>query len=94
VEVGSDRDPECVICHVVGMDRETGYINEERTPHLKDVGCESCHGPGSEHIRSNGGLPTTEPKMTCLDCHTPEHSSGYAGHEDEFREKIKHWWEP
>ena len=21
VEVGSDRDPECVICHVVGMDR-------------------------------------------------------------------------
>jgi hypothetical protein len=94
VEVGSDRDPECVICHVVGMDRETGYINEERTPHLKDVGCESCHGPGSEHIRSNGYLPTTEPKMTCLDCHTPDHSSGYAGHEDEFREKIRHWWEP
>lgn len=94
VKVGSDRDPECVICHVVGMDRETGYINEKRTPHLKDVGCESCHGPGSEHIRSNGRLPTTEPKMTCLDCHTPEHSSGYAGHEDEFREKIKHWWEP
>lgn len=94
VEVGSDRDPECVICHVVGMDRESGYINEEKTPHLKDVGCENCHGPGSEHIRIGGLAPTTEPKSTCLDCHTPEHSSGYAGHEAEFLEKIKHWREP
>ncbi len=94
VEVGSNRDPECVICHVIGMDRESGYINEEQTPHLKDVGCENCHGPGSEHIASSGWVPTTEPKMTCLDCHTPEHSSGYAGHEDEFLEKIKHWREP
>ncbi len=94
VEVGSDRDPECVICHVVGMDRESGFVTEEQTPHLKDVGCENCHGPGSEHVQSGGQTPTTEPKMTCLDCHTPEHSSGYAGHEAEFLEKIKHWREP
>ncbi len=94
VEVGSDRDPECVVCHVIGMDRESGYVNEEKTPHLKDVGCENCHGPGSAHIASSGWVPTAEPKMTCLDCHTPEHSSGYAGHEDEFLQKIKHWREP
>ncbi len=94
VEVGSDRDPECVVCHVVGMDRESGFITEERTPGLKNVGCETCHGPGSQHNASQGLTPTTEPKTACLDCHTPEHSSGYAGHEEEFREKIMHWWEP
>ncbi len=94
VEVGSDRDPECVVCHVVGMDRESGFVTEEETPGLKDVGCEVCHGPGSEHNASQGLTPTTEPKTTCLDCHTPEHSGGYAGHEEEFREKIMHWWEP
>ena len=94
VEVGSDHDPECVICHVIGMDRESGFITEQKTPHLKDVGCENCHGPGSAHVHSSGWTPTAEPKMSCLDCHTPEHSSGYAGHEAEYLEKIKHWREP
>jgi len=94
VEVGSDRDPECVICHVVGMERSSGFISAERTPDLKDVGCETCHGPGSEHVRTWGVEATVEPKMTCLDCHTPEHSSGYAGHEAEFLQKIVHWREP
>lgn len=93
-KVGSDRDPECVICHVVGMDRESGFVNMETTPHLKDVGCENCHGPGSEHVRSEGQTPTVEPKQSCLSCHTPDHSSGYAGHEVEYRQKITHWWEP
>ena len=51
-KVGSDRDPECVVCHVVGMEYEGGYITEEKTPHLKDVGCENCHGPGSEHAET------------------------------------------
>jgi len=94
VEVGSDRDPECVVCHVVGMDYESGFVSPEKTPQLKNVGCEVCHGPGSAHNAAMGYKPTTEPKSVCLDCHTPEHSSGYAGHEDEYREKIMHWWEP
>jgi len=94
VEVGSDRDPECVICHVVGMDRTSGFVSAEETPEMKDVGCENCHGPGSEHVRTWGVEATVEPKMSCLDCHTPEHSSGYAGHEAEYLQKIVHWREP
>jgi hypothetical protein len=43
-------DPECVRCHSVGFENQTGYQNETKTPHLKHVGCESCHGPGSGHI--------------------------------------------
>jgi len=43
-------DGECVQCHVVGFEYTTGYRNEKDTPNLKNVGCESCHGPGSEHV--------------------------------------------
>jgi hypothetical protein len=43
-------DGECVVCHTTGFGYKTGYKNEQSTPALKGVGCESCHGPGSAHI--------------------------------------------
>jgi hypothetical protein len=92
--VGSNFDPECVVCHVVGMDYQSGFITQDKTPHMKDVGCENCHGPGSEHIKAQGMTKLTEPKSTCADCHTPDHSGEYAGNEDAFRQKIVHWREP
>ena len=93
-QVNSQYDPECVVCHVIGMDYESGFISEQQTPLLKDVGCENCHGPGSEHNEKPHEVKTSEPKMTCIQCHTPEHSGDYAGNEDDFMEKIKHWREP
>ncbi len=51
-------DPECISCHVVGwhptqyFPYEGGYMSLEETPHLTDVGCESCHGPGGNHNRA------------------------------------------
>ena len=93
-KVNSQYDPECVVCHVIGMDYESGFISHQQTGHLINVGCENCHGPGSEHILSAGVTELTEPKSTCLDCHTPEHSGDYAGNEEAFLEKIKHWREP
>jgi len=98
---GSQFDPECAICHVVGMDYESGFISEqslglltEKTGHLKNVGCENCHGPGSEHIKTGGIAGFTGPKSACIDCHTPENSGDYAGNEGAFLEKIVHWREP
>ncbi len=93
-KVGSQYDPECVVCHVVGMDYDSGFISEEKTSHLKDVGCENCHGPGSEHNKSLGIEKTTEPKSSCTECHTPEQSVEYAGNEQLYLEKIVHWQEP
>jgi hypothetical protein len=93
-KIGSQFDPECVVCHVIGMDYESGFISQQDTGHLINVGCENCHGPGSEHILTAGATKLTEPKSTCIDCHTPEHSGEYAGNEDAFMEKIKHWREP
>jgi len=93
-QVNSQYDPECVVCHVVGFDYESGFISQQETGHLMNVGCENCHGPGSEHILTAGATELTGPKSSCIDCHTPEHSGEYAGNEEFFMEKIKHWREP
>lgn len=92
-KAGSDRDPECVICHVIGMEYEGGFATEEKTPHLADVGCENCHGPGSAHNLWSGQAATAQPKAACTKCHTPEQSGHFAGHEEEYMKKIMHWKE-
>jgi len=95
-EAGSQYDPECVKCHVVGMDYTSGFISELKTPLMKDVGCEVCHGPGSKHnaYPDEINMPIAEPNSVCIECHTPEHSDDYAGHEEEKLLLIKHWPEP
>jgi hypothetical protein len=93
-KVGSEYDPECIVCHVVGMQYQTGYISPAKTPELKDVGCENCHGPGSEHLRSLGAIETSGPISTCSDCHTAEQSGEYAANQKQYFEKIIHWREP
>ncbi|MGI6401272.1 MAG: multiheme c-type cytochrome [Thermoguttaceae bacterium] len=51
-----DFDPECIGCHVIGWNGlqcvpyVDGFESEEKTPHLLNVGCESCHGPGELHV--------------------------------------------
>src|SRR5262249_57377371 len=48
-------DGECIVCHTVGFAYTTGFADEKKTPLLKDVGCENCHGPGSAHIAAERG---------------------------------------
>jgi len=56
-----NHDPECISCHVMGwhptsyFPYEGGYQSVEKTPNLINVGCESCHGPGSGHVDAEGG---------------------------------------
>lgn len=97
VDVGSQYDPECIKCHVVGLDYEAGFVSEKSPKDLRNVGCEVCHGPGSKHmmaiLMAEEDTKTSEPKSACIDCHTPEHSK-YEGREDEYLQKIVHWKEP
>jgi len=72
----------------------SGFVSVQKTGYLKNVGCENCHGPGSEHIRTQGEAETTWPRSYCTDCHTPETSSNYAENEQLYLEKITHWREP
>jgi hypothetical protein len=63
----------CDGCHTVGFDPETESFFEP------GVGCEACHGPGEEHVRTGGRLSAIvnpanlEPDramMVCMACHT------------------------
>jgi hypothetical protein len=77
VKAEHEYDPECVECHVIGLNYFTGFESIESTPELKDVGCESCHGPGSDHkeIQSNDyGRVGVE---NCEICHNDEHSPNF-----------------
>jgi len=47
-----EHDPECIVCHTVGFGYKGGFIDADKTATLKDVGCESCHGPSSEHLKN------------------------------------------
>jgi hypothetical protein len=46
-----EYDAECIVCHTVGFRNQTGFANAAKTPNLKDVGCESCHGPSGAHVK-------------------------------------------
>jgi len=52
---GRNFDGECIVCHTVGYEYETGYVNEKKTAHLKNVQCEACHGPGNLHVAEEEG---------------------------------------
>ncbi|MCC6443121.1 MAG: hypothetical protein IT210_06645 [Armatimonadetes bacterium] len=83
-----DKDPECVPCHAVGLDKTGGFVSRERTPHLQDVGCESCHGAASRHAQDPA---TSMPKTgsdSCLPCHNARHSPSFDF--DKYWAAIRH----
>ncbi|MFK7740990.1 MAG: multiheme c-type cytochrome [Planctomycetota bacterium] len=89
--------PDCVGCHVVGYEQKSGFRSFEETPLLASVGCERCHGPGSEH-RSN---PAANPmgiiggelaSKMCTQCHDFEQSPDFL-YLDRWKE-IAHGLEP
>jgi hypothetical protein len=75
---GHGRDPDCVGCHVVGLQHEGGFTSRTATPDLASVGCESCHGAGGKHAidPKQFKLPKVG-ERACAPCHTPEQSPNF-----------------
>jgi hypothetical protein len=94
VEAKADADPNCISCHTVGFGTPSGYLREFATKKLTDVGCESCHGPGSLHVEQRTlGLTATfkfRPLGAgdCIQCHHGEFSRPFEW--DKFWPHIKH----
>jgi predicted CXXCH cytochrome family protein len=71
--VGSEA---CADCHdTVARDFKTADHArlQAKGPNAVNVGCESCHGPGSKHVEAGGGRgtiinPDRSPE-TCYQCH-------------------------
>ena len=85
VERGQQFDYDCIGCHVTGFDKpggsNLGTLGTNAA--LRDVQCETCHGPGSIHV-AKGGLekPFAVARMPATDlcatqCHTHEHSDTF-----------------
>ncbi len=74
----SASNPDCFRCHVTGFGHPGGYAGAS-TPHLASVGCEACHGPGSDHAASPAAGYGTLPKdgSACVACHTHDTSPDF-----------------
>ncbi|YCM42594.1 multiheme c-type cytochrome [Verrucomicrobiaceae bacterium 227] len=94
VKKDSEADPSCITCHTVGFGTPSGYRRSFGTEKLTDVGCESCHGPGSEHVDSwnTGTVPGFKFRPLgagdCLQCHHGEFSRPFDW--DQFWPLIEH----
>jgi len=74
-----DKGRACVSCHTTGYGNG-GFTDVEKTPDLKNVGCESCHGAGSLHKAAMLKAMATEEvpedkqiskSVGCVQCHNP-----------------------
>ncbi len=81
-ERGQQFDYDCINCHVTGWE-QPGGSNLAHNENLRDVQCETCHGPGSIHVAAGGeekqfSVWRAPPKEMCAQqCHTLEHSDTF-----------------
>lgn len=89
------NDKDCLKCHTTGYLETGGFKNITSTPKMAGIGCENCHGPGSEyrvlHARKDKKFTREEAKAAgqiygsldetvCTSCHLSKDSP--------FTEKI------
>ncbi len=86
---GQQFDNDCVKCHTVGFGQSGGFQSLMTTPQLANVQCESCHGPGRQHVnapaKGYGFMPTP---VGCVQCHTKSNSPDF--NFETYWPKVKH----
>jgi len=78
------KDEKCLKCHTTGFKKEGGFVDVNSTPDLGGVGCEECHGPGSDYreiqkkkmldfksaeVRAAGQTYASKGDKVCEKCH-------------------------
>ena len=97
-------DINCLACHTTGYDRPGGFPAAGKLadhPGLNDVGCESCHGPGGDHVaegaRKLGTIVSLGDKcdscvilQICGSCHDEANDPGFEFQVEEKIERQRH----
>jgi len=81
IYVGMEKCKTCHPEHVKTYSEWKYFISVEKTPHMKNIQCEACHGPASLHVKA----PTVKehlktlsiPKNICTSCHYQHKHIGY-----------------
>ncbi|MFH1110609.1 MAG: multiheme c-type cytochrome [Planctomycetota bacterium] len=86
---GEQTNPACIGCHTVGYGASDGFLDEQTTPHLTDIQCENCHGPGSHHCLDAEHIPLKRNLSAdmCGTCHRSCH--GLCG--DYYHPHYEQW---
>lgn len=73
-KLSPEEQQTCFRCHATGYGQRGGFVSYAQTPDLSDVGCETCHGPGSRHAaqRDKAHIQRKPDMETCYSCHTPD----------------------
>jgi peroxiredoxin len=86
---GKAGDADCLRCHTTGLEKPGGFqANGGAQPALAGVGCESCHGPGGDHVGENARRQGTILKLSdkcgscailqiCGACHDDANDPGF-----------------
>jgi len=90
VERNKQFNLSCVACHVTGYGKPGGAAVVQNAG-LVDVGCESCHGPGSLHAKDQDvdapkNVVRDPAESVCKTCHNTEHSDAFDY--DTYRAKL------
>ncbi len=82
-DISKNYNLACVGCHVTGY-RQPGGSEVVQNDGLRDVQCETCHGPGSAHVDARNDVARRAtirrdaPADLCAgQCHTAEHSDHF-----------------
>ncbi len=89
---GQHLDRECIGCHTAGWRHSGGFSDPRAVGILKNVQCESCHGPGKEHSKTGDKRLIERGKANaefCQSCHQKELETGFK--EETYIPMIRHW---
>ena len=74
------RRADCFVCHITANLPAANAVAIELPASVPDafrgVGCESCHGPGAQHVAERKPM-TQDPLQSCATCHVPKFSGEF-----------------
>ena len=103
-KAGREADSKCVSCHTTGFGRTGGFPAGGKAgehPDLARVGCESCHGPGGDHVKEGARRAGTIVSLgdkcdscvilqICGACHDDQNDPGFEFRVQERIERQRH----